>query len=35
MVTDRDALDSVTQGPDGILAGLRPGSIYIDMSTVR
>ena len=34
MVTDRDALDTVTQGPDGILAGLRPGSIYIDMSTV-
>jgi 3-hydroxyisobutyrate dehydrogenase-like beta-hydroxyacid dehydrogenase len=34
MVTDRDALDTVTQGPNGILAGLRPGSVYIDMSTV-
>ena len=34
MVTDRDALDTVTEGPDGILAGLRPGGIYIDMSTV-
>ena len=34
MVTDGDALDTVTQGPDGILAGLRPGSIYLDMSTV-
>ena len=34
MVTDADALETVTQGPDGILAGLRPGSVYIDMSTV-
>ena len=34
MVTDGDALDKVTQGPDGILAGLAPGSVYIDMSTV-
>jgi 3-hydroxyisobutyrate dehydrogenase-like beta-hydroxyacid dehydrogenase len=34
MVTDGDALHTVTQGPDGILAGLRPGSIYLDMSTV-
>jgi len=34
MVTDGDALDEVTQGPDGILAGLAPGGIYIDMSTV-
>jgi 3-hydroxyisobutyrate dehydrogenase-like beta-hydroxyacid dehydrogenase len=34
MVTDDDALDKVTQGPDGILAGLAPGSVYIDMSTV-
>jgi 3-hydroxyisobutyrate dehydrogenase-like beta-hydroxyacid dehydrogenase len=34
MVTDGDALDTVTQGPDGILGGLRPGSVYIDMSTV-
>ena len=34
MVTDGDALDEVTRGPDGILAGLAPGSIYIDMSTV-
>jgi len=34
MVTDGDALESVTQGPDGILAGLLPGSVYIDMSTV-
>ena len=34
MVTDGDALDTVTQGLDGILAGLAPGSIYLDMSTV-
>ena len=34
MVTDDTALEAVTRGPDGILAGLRPGAIYIDMSTV-
>ena len=34
MVTDTDALRAVTGGFDGILAGLRPGSIYIEMSTV-
>lgn len=34
MVTDTTALRAVTDGPDGILAGLRPGQIYIDMSTV-
>jgi 3-hydroxyisobutyrate dehydrogenase-like beta-hydroxyacid dehydrogenase len=34
MVTDTAALESVTGGPDGILAGLRPGSLYVDMSTV-
>jgi 3-hydroxyisobutyrate dehydrogenase-like beta-hydroxyacid dehydrogenase len=34
MVTDDAALDAVTAGPDGILAGLRPGSVYVDMSTV-
>jgi 3-hydroxyisobutyrate dehydrogenase-like beta-hydroxyacid dehydrogenase len=34
MVTDDDALAAVTEGPDGILAGLVPGSVYIDMSTV-
>ena len=35
MVTDDAALAAVTSGPDGILAGLRPGALYIDMSTVR
>jgi 3-hydroxyisobutyrate dehydrogenase-like beta-hydroxyacid dehydrogenase len=34
MVTDDTALEAVTAGPDGILAGLRPGKIYVDMSTV-
>jgi len=34
MVTDDAALEAITAGPDGILAGLRPGSVYVDMSTV-
>jgi 3-hydroxyisobutyrate dehydrogenase-like beta-hydroxyacid dehydrogenase len=34
MVTDDTALAAITDGPDGILAGLRPGSVYVDMSTV-
>ncbi len=34
MVSDDDALAAVASGPDGILAGLRPGALYIDMSTV-
>ncbi|RPI89032.1 MAG: NAD(P)-dependent oxidoreductase [Chloroflexi bacterium] len=34
MVTDTAALSSVTDGRDGILAGLSRGKIYVDMSTV-
>jgi len=36
MVTDTAALSSITEGPDGILAGLSAasGKIYVDMSTV-
>jgi 3-hydroxyisobutyrate dehydrogenase-like beta-hydroxyacid dehydrogenase len=34
MLANTEALQAVTGGPDGILAGLKPGSIYIDMSTV-
>lgn len=34
MVADTAALQAVTEGPQGILAGLGPGKIYIDMSTV-
>jgi 3-hydroxyisobutyrate dehydrogenase-like beta-hydroxyacid dehydrogenase len=33
-VSDTAALDAITGGPDGILAGLRPGSVYIDLSIV-
>jgi 3-hydroxyisobutyrate dehydrogenase-like beta-hydroxyacid dehydrogenase len=33
MVTDDEALQAITRGPDGILAGLAPGKIYLDMST--
>jgi 3-hydroxyisobutyrate dehydrogenase len=34
MVTNTEALREVFHGPDGILAGLGKGKIYIDMSTV-
>jgi 3-hydroxyisobutyrate dehydrogenase-like beta-hydroxyacid dehydrogenase len=34
MVTDDTALAAITGGDDGILAGLRPGAIYVEMSTV-
>ena len=34
MVTNTRALAAVTEGPDGILAGLGPGKVYVDMSTV-
>jgi 3-hydroxyisobutyrate dehydrogenase-like beta-hydroxyacid dehydrogenase len=34
MVTDDAALGAITSGPDGILAGLRDGKVYVDMSTV-
>ena len=33
MVTNVAALEAVTRGPDGILAGLAPGKIYVDMTT--
>jgi 3-hydroxyisobutyrate dehydrogenase-like beta-hydroxyacid dehydrogenase len=34
MVTDDGALDALTAGPGGILAGLAAGKVYVDMSTV-
>lgn len=34
MVTNTKALQAVFAGPDGLLAGLGPGKIYVDMSTV-
>jgi len=33
MVTNTAAVQAVTDGPDGILAGLRPDTVYVDMST--
>jgi 3-hydroxyisobutyrate dehydrogenase-like beta-hydroxyacid dehydrogenase len=33
MVTNTAAVQAVTEGPDGLLAGLAPGKIYVDMST--
>src|SRR5690348_3141141 len=33
-VPDDDALESVASGPDGILAGLNEGSIWVDTSTI-
>jgi 3-hydroxyisobutyrate dehydrogenase-like beta-hydroxyacid dehydrogenase len=34
MVTDDTALRAVTGGPNGIVAGLAPGAVYVDMSSV-
>src|SRR3981081_4555966 len=34
MVTNSAAITSVTEGPDGLLAGLSAGKIFVDMSTV-
>jgi 3-hydroxyisobutyrate dehydrogenase-like beta-hydroxyacid dehydrogenase len=33
MVTGNEALCAVAEGPDGILAGLRPGQVWVDMTT--
>ena len=34
MLPDAPDVERAALGPDGILAGLRPGSVYIDMSTI-
>jgi 3-hydroxyisobutyrate dehydrogenase-like beta-hydroxyacid dehydrogenase len=34
MVTNSDALRAIAEGPDGIIAGLSAGKIYVDVSTV-
>ncbi len=34
MVTNTASLFAITEGPDGVLAGLSAGKIYVDMSTV-
>jgi 3-hydroxyisobutyrate dehydrogenase-like beta-hydroxyacid dehydrogenase len=33
MVTNTAAVRAVTDGPDGIIGGLAPGKVYVDMST--
>jgi 3-hydroxyisobutyrate dehydrogenase-like beta-hydroxyacid dehydrogenase len=34
MVTNASAIHSITEGPDGLLAGLSAGKVVIDMSTI-
>ena len=34
MVSDTEALEAIAHGPDGVLAGLRPGTTWVEMSTV-
>jgi 3-hydroxyisobutyrate dehydrogenase-like beta-hydroxyacid dehydrogenase len=34
MVSDDAALEAITAGPNGIVAGLTPAKVYVDMSTV-
>lgn len=34
MVANTQALNAIAQGPDGVLAALSPGKVFIDMSTV-
>src|SRR5262245_9673958 len=34
MVTNSAAIQAVAEGPAGLLAGLRAGKIFIDMSTI-
>jgi len=35
IVTDAKAVKACALGPDGIAAGIKPGAIYIDMSTIE
>jgi len=34
MLPDSPDVERVALGPDGVVAGIRPGSVYIDMSTI-
>jgi 3-hydroxyisobutyrate dehydrogenase-like beta-hydroxyacid dehydrogenase len=34
MLTDTGAVEAAADGPDGILAGLRPGTVWCDLSTI-
>src|SRR3989475_11935741 len=35
MVTNSEALSKIAEGPNGIIEGLGPGKVWIDMSTAR
>ena len=35
IVTDAKAVKACALGPDGIVAGIKPGAVYIDMSTIE
>jgi len=35
MVTNAAATASITEGPDGLLAGLGPGKLFVDISTIN
>src|SRR5918994_6716680 len=34
MLTDSRAIEATSEGDDGILAGLRPGTVWADLSTI-
>jgi 3-hydroxyisobutyrate dehydrogenase-like beta-hydroxyacid dehydrogenase len=34
MVTDAKAVEAVALGDEGVISGLRPGAVYLDMSTI-
>jgi len=34
MVSNTEALEAIAHGPDGVLVGLRPGTTWVEMSTV-
>ena len=34
IVTDANAVRAVAMGPDGVISGLKPGGIFVDMSTI-
>src|SRR3546814_9863160 len=35
MVTNTPSCEAVMEGPDGVLAGLRPGTLVVDMGTTQ
>ena len=34
MVTNTAAVQAITEGPDGLLAGMAPGKVFVEMSTI-